>query len=431
MNKKIYLFLFVFLIGLISVNAYNITLREGYNISSAQLIRQVSVLIPQDIEFNNNGTKLFIASSSSDSIDEYNSSSYSISSLILNNQLSVSGLDSNIGSITFNNNGTKLYFFGTDSQKIYVYNLSLSYNLNSSVYDKSHTLAVGGTKGTLVFNNNGSKMFVGDVSNDNILEYNLTSPYNLDTNVYDKSYYVGDKIDYIRDITFNNNGTMMFVGGDTKIIGYSLSIVYNVNTSIYNNEVSIGTTGITFDNIGNKLFTVDDTFGSRYINEYDLTPKLIINYSLSASSGVFGESSDIVLNLSRGVNQSYNSAVLVYNGVICYINASSKTFFQAVGVIDGYSLIGANGYLGTEFDELSFDWGVMGYFISFILLVISAFAFAKFPSLSVLFFTFVFGLCALVNLIFNNMVAMGIFIGLGTISFFLAKIPSNSGMNSG
>ena len=114
-----------------------------------------SLAIPECMRFNPNGTKLFVLGRSSDAIKEFHlSTAFDLSTISLDSSFSVGSNETNPMNFTFNNDGTKLYVAGTTGDGIDQYNLSTGYDVStasffrfdsmSSLIDASGVATVGG-----------------------------------------------------------------------------------------------------------------------------------------------------------------------------------------------------------------------------------------------------------------------------------------------
>ena len=101
----------------------------------------------------------------------------------------------------------------------------------------------------IAFNNDGTKMFiVGDAGND-INSYTLSTGFDLSTRTFDDINGDGSGFDVSgQDLTpqyikFNNDGTKMFVSGNTgkDINSYSLSTGFDLSTATFDNINGNGT----------------------------------------------------------------------------------------------------------------------------------------------------------------------------------------------
>ncbi len=248
---------------------------------------------PTGVVFNNNGTKLYVIGEENAAIYEYNlSTPYDISTAVYNDNLSVSSQDIYPQDLIFNNNGTKLYIVGIEHYKVYEYNLSTPYDISTGVYNDD--LYVGNQdedpKG-IAFNNNGTKLYVMGEYNSKVFEYNLSTPYDISTGIYNDFLDVSDIEGNAESIAFNNDGTKLYIVGyaSVGVNEYNLSTPYDVSTGIYNDDLKVISqdyrpSGMTFNNNGTKLYVIG--YYNDAIYEYNLTGKLdtaVLNLNITGS----------------------------------------------------------------------------------------------------------------------------------------------------
>ena len=83
--------------------------------------------------------------------------------------------------------------------------------------------------------------------------------------------------------------------------------------------------------------------------------------------------------------------------------------------------------IGVSLSEV-LDWGATGYVIGFLLVVVSFFMFSSSPTLAIITGTLVFIVLSGFGLMFKD-VNYGVFIILMAISFLVARIKSEGGLN--
>ena len=135
----------------------------------------------------------------------------------------------------------------------------------------------------IAFNNDGTKMFVvGDTGND-INSYTLSTGFDLSTATFNDingdgtGFDITDQDGVPRGLTFNNDGTKMFVVGDNgnEINSYTLSVGFDLTstvTHVGSFDISSQATnpqGIAFNITGTKMFVVSNDGDD--INEYTLS----------------------------------------------------------------------------------------------------------------------------------------------------------------
>jgi len=129
----------------------------------------------------------------------------------------------------------------------------------------------------LAFSHDGTKMFHGGNDDDDIHEYTLSTAWDVSTASYVDAFSIASQDNEPFGITFNNDGTKMFVAGaksGDSIYEYTLSTAYDVSTASYVDALDVSgqdsrPCGIRFNNDGTKLFMTG--FASDYINEYNLS----------------------------------------------------------------------------------------------------------------------------------------------------------------
>ena len=135
----------------------------------------------------------------------------------------------------------------------------------------------------LAFNNDGTKMFVvGDTGND-INSYTLSTGFDLSTATFNDINGDGSGFDISgqetvpRGLTFNNDGTKMFVVGDNgnDINEYTLSVGFDLTSTVTHvgefdiSDQETNPQGIAFNTTGTKMFIVGNVGND--INEYTLS----------------------------------------------------------------------------------------------------------------------------------------------------------------
>lgn len=161
---------------------------------------------------------------------------------------------------------------------------------------------------------------------------------------------------------------------------------------------------------------------------------------------VTNNSGNFIYNFLDTLGQNRNWTLMVYNGnnlncstsvytssgnLACLItNNGSEQWFQAYTFIDGIPDKTISQRIGVN-DAWDFDWGIGGWIFTIFVVIIAFTSFAQVPSISIMIGSVFFALALFFNVIFTqsaNVSQLGIVIVF--IAFLLAKIPSNSGVNS-
>lgn len=141
---------------------------------------------------------------------------------------SVAGQDGIPTGVSFNNDGTKMYVSGAQYDSIHQYTLSTAFDLSTASYD-SVSFSVASQEAVpygVTFNNDGTKMFISGTGNDAVYQYALSTAFNLSTASYDSiSFSVSGQDNQPYDIAFNNDGSKMY------IVGAGTDTIYQYSTA--------------------------------------------------------------------------------------------------------------------------------------------------------------------------------------------------------
>jgi DNA-binding beta-propeller fold protein YncE len=244
---------------------------------------------PSGVAFNNDGTKMFVCSNGSDVVVEYDlSTAYDVSTSVYNSvSFSLSSTATVSQGLEFNNDGTKMYVVGNSTDKIFEYDLSTAFNLSTASYNSvSFSVASQDTNPfDIRFKPDGTSLYIVGSTNDTVFQYTLTTAFDLSTASYaNKSFSVSSQETGPEGIAFNSSGTKMYVVGSTgdDINQYSLSTAYDVSTASFDNltfSVSAQTTSprvITFNADGTKVYVVGSSANTVY--QYSTSEAITITW---------------------------------------------------------------------------------------------------------------------------------------------------------
>jgi len=197
----------------------------------------------------------------------------------------------------------------------------------------------------ITFNNNGTKMYIVGTTGDSVYQYTLSTAFDLSTASYDSvSFSVASQDLTPNGVAFNNDGTKMYIAGDgnNQIYQYSLSTAFDLSTASYD-SVSLdissqdsAPTGVVFNSDGTKMYIAGGSNDNIY------------QYSLSTGFDLSTASYDSVSfnTTSQGQPQS-----LIFNG------AGTKMYilmaYGTTGVAQ-YSLSTAFDLSTASYDSVSF-----------------------------------------------------------------------------
>ena len=248
--------------------------------------------IPDGIEFNSDGTKVYITGQVSDKVFEYNlSTAWDLSTASYNSvNFSVTSQMSAPVMLRFNPDGTKLYIMDQVSDDVFQYSLSTAFDVSTLSYASKSFSATTQTTNPLGMdlNNNGTKFYIAH-SGGEIFQYSLSTAYDISTASYDSvSFNSGAQDSNVRGFRFNPDGTKLFTVGNTndKVFQYSLSTGFDLSTASYD-SVSFSVTqdgspaDIAFKSDGSKMYLIG--FDNDTIYQYSTGT----DTSLDISSGTY------------------------------------------------------------------------------------------------------------------------------------------------
>ncbi len=237
-------------------------LTTNYDVSSKSVSHTLTTDVstrPHDIRFNNDGSRMYLPMINQ-SIKTFSlSTPYDLStaSLITDNTITPSDSSTNEPSIEFNTNGTKVFI--EDGNQIDEYDVATTFDLSSTLtYVDSLDFSFANHITSMAFSDDGTVLFLltqhsndGDDTNDNnIYEYNLTTGFDLSTATYVEKFNVENKEYRSQGLAFNDDGDKVFIVGthNDNINTYTLSPKYNLgNPTLTSSSPADNATGVAVD----------------------------------------------------------------------------------------------------------------------------------------------------------------------------------------
>ena len=211
----------MYMTGRANPNVWEYSLTRGYDLTDVNALRTLNTLgeepLPEGITFNNNGSKLYSIGSATGSVWEYDlTTNYDLNTAIVNQALPVN--HANPSDIKFNNDGSKMFTVDAVAQQIEEFDLSIAYDVQSAggstrTYDLSSQVT---TAEGVEFNSDGTKMFIVDGTLNTVFSYILSTGFLVTSATYSESFDLSGEIQEATSITFNNDGTMMFIADGTS-----------------------------------------------------------------------------------------------------------------------------------------------------------------------------------------------------------------------
>jgi hypothetical protein len=256
------------------------TVSGPYVIAGATYVQGFSVnaqeAIPTGLAFNTDGTKMFVSGQVGQDINEYAlSTGFDVSTASFTQNFSVSAQETAPMGVAFNTDGTKMFVVGSNGDDVNEYTLSTGFDLGSTVtFIDSFSVAPQETNPIdIAFNTDGTKMFIVGGNGQDILEYALSAGFDVSTASYTQNFSVASQETGPTGMTFNTDGTKMFVVGNVadNVNSYDLSTGFDLSTASFASSFSVAANStspqaMSFNTTGNKMFIVGSAADS--VNQY-------------------------------------------------------------------------------------------------------------------------------------------------------------------
>jgi hypothetical protein len=281
-----------------SDDVFEFDLTTNYDVSTAgavinnmQIIGESNV---RDISFNDDGTELYVIGNQGDDVNTFPlSTAYDLSSVgTSTNHTLPSSPDNTPQAILINDAGTTFWVAGSADDEIKEYTLSSAFDFSSTItfVEATPFPTIEINPRGLVFNNDGTKLFVAGDQQNFVNELELTTPYDISTGLFTAVLFVDGEESNIRGLAFNNTGTTLYIiGNSDEINGYDLSVAYDLSSTITTtagSPWSIATeetspTDIFFNDDGTKLYVLGNAGND--LNQYSLSPAFDIGDATAAN----------------------------------------------------------------------------------------------------------------------------------------------------
>ena len=242
------------------------SLSTAFDVSTSTFVQikdlstELTLNDPKDIEFNSDGTKMFIFENSNINIYTL-STGFDISTASYDDTVSVSDFEDEATGFAFSDDGTVMFTLGRKDKKVNEFYLSTGFDLTTashvssfSINDKDvHPKGIG-------FNDDGSKMFFLGNDNDKVYEYTLVSNYNL-------------KLPTLSSSSPADNATGVSVDANI-VLNFSEKVNVdsgNITINKTSDDSTVATINVTSSNVtgtGTSQITINPTDDLEYGIEY-------------------------------------------------------------------------------------------------------------------------------------------------------------------
>ena len=229
------------------VNEYNLS--TNFDISTASFVDSYSFMTPtqesnlesepMSVKFNNDGTKMFIVGTGSANVNEFIlTTAYDVSTASHETTFDVSGQDGKPFGLDFNNDGTKMFITGNAGDDINEYSLNVGFDLSAGVNfvqlkDLTHPMSLDTNEDEpfgIEFNPDGTTMFIIGTKGNDVNQYALSTGFDISTLSFVGGLHVNLQEGNPSGIAFSTSGLRMFITGTTgdEVNEYHLKCPFNL-----------------------------------------------------------------------------------------------------------------------------------------------------------------------------------------------------------
>jgi len=193
--------------------------------------------LPHAIEFKSDGTKIFVTTNKDPtSVYQYKlTTPWDTSTLEYEIRFQVdldgSGNEDQVRALTFKPDGTRMFIGGRDLHKIREYILSTPFDLTSGVSVGSLSASLEDADNNMrniQFNSDGTILYIGGNENNNMNKYSLSTPWDITTLSSTPTLYgLGSRFSNMRGFIFAANFTKLFVTNDNDTTGVNTIFEYS------------------------------------------------------------------------------------------------------------------------------------------------------------------------------------------------------------
>jgi len=167
----------MYIIGAMSDRVHQYTLSTPWDLSSAVYDNKrfgIADLTPAGISFSNDGYKMYAGAAYSDYIRQYSlSSAWDVSTATYDSvYLDIDDEETSLHNFVFNNEGDRIYLAGSASDSVHQYNLSIPWDISSASYITSFYTDLGLLSG-IFLKPDGKNLYLSDLNANIIYQYNL------------------------------------------------------------------------------------------------------------------------------------------------------------------------------------------------------------------------------------------------------------------
>ena len=230
---------------------------------------------PADVQFNDDGTKLYILDQTNRTIWQYLcTTAWNVTTAFYTgNSFSVGTQESNPNGLFFKSDGTKFYIVGSTSDTVFQYSCATAWDISTASFaNKSFYMGIQeSSPNGLFFKPDGLKFYIVGSTNDTIYQYSCATAWDVSTGSYDsKSFSVTSQESNPQGLFFKSDGTKFYIVGlGSRIVyQYSCATAWDVSTGSYDTKfcylfgIEGTSTGLCFKSDGTRLYVIGSDLDS-------------------------------------------------------------------------------------------------------------------------------------------------------------------------
>jgi len=248
-----------------------------FSVGNASFVQLLDVS-PQDTEpkglsFKPDGSRLYVAGTAGSRVYEYSLGvNYDIATASFSQAFVVSSQDTTPEGVEFNSDGTELYIVGGQFENVYQYSLSTAFDISTASFTQSFDVSSEDTLPQgLVFKPDGSRLYVIGAKDVNVYQYSLSTAFDISTASFTQSFSVGAQESTPLGLAFNPDGSLLYIIGSSSqsIFQYRLSTSFDISTASFVQSFDVSSEdttpeGLTFKPDGDQLYVVGDSGDNVY-----------------------------------------------------------------------------------------------------------------------------------------------------------------------
>jgi sugar lactone lactonase YvrE len=290
----------------------------------------LSPTAPSDVQFNDDGTKLYIIDQTNRTLFQYScATAWDVTTAFYTGNLfSVASQETNPNALFFKSDGTKFYILGNTNAIVFQYSCGVAWDISTAFYDNK-AFYVGTQEATphgLFFKPDGTTFYIVGTTIDTVYQYTCSTAWDVSTASYaSKSFSVNSQESSPLGLFFKSDGTKFYIVGvaNDQVFQYSCATAWDVSTGSYDTKfcrisgLEGVSNGLCFKSDGTRLYVIGTDLDS--VIEFTLSTAWDVSTN-NGAGGVF---------YVGGQEASPHGLFFKFDGTTFYIvGSTNRTVYQ-------------------------------------------------------------------------------------------------------